>query len=287
MIIGPVQVIACPFCQGLDKYISGITFDSSIWTDGKMLAPILRQPRVIKCRHCGGIYWLRDAKQAGLIDPWAINPSFQRAKPGDQRSERFQFDGDGRPVPSSWMEAKLVNEPPEEEYYQAIEKGVAHTLAEEKVLRIHAWWRRNDHFRENYVHESVSETRRGRRRRIRLQAEGSSQQQVPVLSSACRKNLEALADMLDIEDEIERIMQAEALRELGEFEAAKKALKKIALTALVTIIASRHYNDIEIDNFPLKLSTQVAIAGQIWGLCDKMDTCVKLLDPLSFRSSSC
>jgi len=138
MIIGPFQVIECPFCQGLDKYMtlfSGNTFDAFYWTDLKMFAPMLpRPPMVIKCRHCGEIFWLRNAKRIGSIDRLAINPSFQRAKPGEQPIERFQVDSDGRPVPSSWLETQLVNEPPEEGYYQAIENGFARTLAEVNLV---------------------------------------------------------------------------------------------------------------------------------------------------------
>jgi len=289
MIIGPFQIIACPFCEGLAKYmtlISGNTIGASIWTDGKMYAPMLPcPPEVVKCHHCGEIYWLRDAKRIGSIDPWAINPSFQRAKPGEQRVEKPQLGSDGRPVPSLWIEAQSVSEPPETDYYQAIEKGLAHTLAEEKALRIHAWWRRNDPFRESYVHESVSETRHGRRRRMRLQAERIAQNhiQIPVLSGACRNNLEALVDMLNQEDARERIMRAEALRELGQFESAKMILRKISLTLLVTII-NRGIGYEDEDVLAIKLSDQTTIVNQLWTLCENMDTCVKLLEiPIELR----
>ena len=44
MILGPDQIVACPFCAGLAKYmtlISGNTFGSHVWTDGKQIAPML------------------------------------------------------------------------------------------------------------------------------------------------------------------------------------------------------------------------------------------------------
>src|SRR5690349_16185490 len=76
MTPGPDQIVACPHCQGLAKYLtlmSGNTFDARVWTDGKRIAPMLPQPPpVVKCRHCARCYWLADAKKIGTVGAeWA------------------------------------------------------------------------------------------------------------------------------------------------------------------------------------------------------------------------
>jgi hypothetical protein len=44
MLPGPDQIVACPNCQGLEKYgtlVSGNTFAARVWTDGRQVAPML------------------------------------------------------------------------------------------------------------------------------------------------------------------------------------------------------------------------------------------------------
>ncbi|MGK2953559.1 MAG: hypothetical protein ACSLEZ_14410, partial [Thiobacillus sp.] len=60
MISGPDQIIACPKCKGLSKYMtlsSGNGFGARIWSDGRQYAPMCHGlPPVVKCHHCGEIY---------------------------------------------------------------------------------------------------------------------------------------------------------------------------------------------------------------------------------------
>ncbi len=215
MIPGPDQIVACPHCKGLAKYMtlmSGNTIGARVWTDGKQVAPMLpRPPAVVKCRHCVECYWLADAKEVGTVERWG---------------------GKGQQVDPAWTAAQEVQEPFEDEYYQALEKGLGGDSQQERNLRVLAWWRRNDAFRDA------------------CQAQAGS---IAATPAKCRKNLEALASLLDEADENDCLMRAEVLRELGEFESAKQVLSRVTSAEYTTVIR------------------------QLRSLCDTGDTCVREL----------
>jgi HEAT repeat protein len=102
----------------------------------------------------------------------------------------------------AWRAAQEVQEPAEEEYYVALEKNLAKNRHQERRLRVLAWWRHNDSLRDRPEH-------------------------VPPASEAWRQNLEALARLLDENDEGDRLPKAEVLRELGNFESALEVLGRI------------------------------------------------------------
>ena len=131
MLPGPDKIVACPSCKGLAKYgtvMSGNTFGMRVWTDGKNIAPMLPSPpAVVKCFRCGELYWLSEADEIGTFDRWS------------------EYDPQLDP---EWAAADPVQEPMEEDYYPAIARGLAKTPQQEKFLRILAWWRSNDIFRD-------------------------------------------------------------------------------------------------------------------------------------------
>jgi hypothetical protein len=216
MLPGPDQVIACPKCKGLARYMtlrSGNTIGARLWTDGKQIAPMLpHPPAVVKCRHCAECYWLAEAEEIGTLE-----------RSHDKSQE----------VNPAWAEAQRVEEPSEMEYYQTLEKGLATNAAEERKLRILAWWRRNDALRN----------------KPKAQPRGTSSAPGP-----WRENLEALVRLLSTEDDNDRLMKAEALRELGEFESAKQSLSPVNVPALASVVQ------------------------QMRSLCDVRDTRVKELN---------
>ena len=122
MIPGPTQIIACPHCGARASYgtlLSGNTFGATVWTDGKMEAPMLpRPPAVVRCAGCSTCYWLEKAEVVG---------------------ERSQWGGVG-----AGADAPEVEEPSEAEYYAAIQSGTATNRREEQNLRMLAWWRSNN-----------------------------------------------------------------------------------------------------------------------------------------------
>jgi hypothetical protein len=215
MIPGADQIIACPKCAGLAKYmtlVSGNTFGARIWTDGKQIAPMLpRPPVVVKCRNCAGFYWLAEADEIGTFYP--------------------QGEG-GEEVNPDWTAAQMIEEPTEDDYYQAIEEGFAINSEQERSLRVLAWWRRNDAFRDIAQKQVL---------------EGAN------AIGVCRENLEVLRHLLTAEDDNDRFMKVEVLRELGEFESALQVLSLV--------------NSPELD----------AVVHQFRSLCDDRDTCVREL----------
>jgi hypothetical protein len=188
MTLGPTKLVACPKCQGLATYQtleSGNTFGARCWSDGKQIAPMLpRPPAFVKCRHCPECYWLSDAKEVGEL-PLAVRI--------DQ-------------VDPAWLAAEDVEEPTEEQYYAAIAATSWTSREQENTLRILAWHRANDPFRE----QSDAEPRIQR-----------------TLTGALRNNLELLAELLDEADENDLILHAEILRQLGKFQAATEILNRI------------------------------------------------------------
>ena len=69
-----------------------------------------------------------------------------------------------------------------------------------------AWWRANDSARE-----------------WRFAAEAT-----PASLDGFRRNLQRLADLLTDDTDDDRLMRAEVLRELGEFDAAEQALQAVS-----------------------------------------------------------
>lgn len=198
MIPGPDQIVACPSCEALAKYttlMSGNTFGARVWTDGKQVAPMLpRRPAVVKCLCCAECYWLADAREVGTVQAW-----------GDE----------GRQVDPAWRAAPVVQEPSEKEYYHALQKGLAADSQQERTLRVLAWWRRNDKFRDARQAEAVS---------------------IATASGPGRNNLKHLLRLLDEADENDRLMKAEVLRELGEFDSANQVLSRVTSVEYVTVV---------------------------------------------------
>ena len=131
MKLGPNQIVACPHCGALAHYrtlVSGNTFGAVVWTDGRQYAQMMVEPpAVVKCHACAKCYWLTDAKEIGVVAR-------------DFRAKE--------PVPEAWSKAPEVKEPSADEYLDAIEAGLAKDRAQEKSLRLLAWWRANDPSRE-------------------------------------------------------------------------------------------------------------------------------------------
>ena len=131
MLPGPDRVIECPNCGAFHKVFSlqsGNTFGASLWTDGKMIAPMLPEPPdITKCHQCRSIFWVSDARQAGEIPPFAIEPAG---------------------IDDSWKNAPDATELTEAECFEAIESGLGSTREKETRLRVLTWWRGNDVYRE-------------------------------------------------------------------------------------------------------------------------------------------
>lgn len=192
MLPGPDRIVACPRCKGLSSHgtlASGNNLGAVAWTDGFWRAPMLpRPPAVVQCAHCDTAFWLADAEEVE-----------HRARSGAEPA----------PGPGGAPVARAV-EPTEEEYYEAIAKGLAADDGQLATLRLFAWWRSNEPLREHAGEEAAGNVEASTRR---------------------RENLEALGPLLDDSEEPAALLKAEVLRELGRFEAAKECLSKITSRA--------------------------------------------------------
>jgi hypothetical protein len=186
MLLGPDQIIACPRCDRLARF--------QTWMSGTSF---------------GVIAW-SDGKREhlGMMPP--CPPTVVRCRHCAQYYWLAEarkvgtvapWRGEDRQADPAWGAAREVKEPTEEEYYQALQGSLAKGSQQERTLRMLAWWRRNDGLR---FHPAGGAT----------------------ASGGCRRNLEALARLLDEGDECDRLLKAEVLRELGEFEAAKGLLDR-------------------------------------------------------------
>ena len=96
MIPGPDIIIACPTCHALARVFSltsGNTIGASLWTDGKMIAPMLPcPPAITRCKTCDKIYWVASAEEIGEYSPWEsedsnVDPAWENAPSIEELSE--------------------------------------------------------------------------------------------------------------------------------------------------------------------------------------------------------
>lgn len=132
-------------------------------------------PEITRCHACQNYYWVDQAHQVGeLTSPFA----------------RRQ---DSQPIEARWESASHIEELDESEYWGALQTEVAEGPKEER-LRLLAWWRSNDSFREP---SPIAETKR---------------------SVASIHNMELLVEMIEDLTPKSKMMKAELLRELGRFD---------------------------------------------------------------------
>ncbi len=198
MLPGPILYLFCPKCHVITTrptLSSGNTFGARRWTDGKMIAPMLPEyADIIKCMNCRSFFWIDDVEMKAW-DWW------ESAEEGTTVPDWVKQIG------RTYNARSLTIE----EYIEAINRNVANTRKREKYLRIRLWWAYNDHLREltsewwaynNYLREPTFAG-------FDIQNDYSY-----------RDNLQKLEDILDENVLDERIMKAEANRELGNFNRA-------------------------------------------------------------------
>lgn len=188
MLPGPIIIRQCSSCKERVRQFtigSGNMFGARFWTDAKIDAPMLPdQPELVKCPHCGAMLWIKEELEVAILSPW------DREFDDDLRDRSRKSEDDLSKVP--W-----VLDPTLDDYIAFLEHAQLEK-AKERYVRIRVWWLKND-------------ARRDAKKPKRLD-------RVEV------ENLRALVALLDEADQQQRIMKAEALRELGEFEPAEKLL---------------------------------------------------------------
>ena len=127
MLPGPKYLYKCPNCGNLltkGSLMSGNTFGAKVFSDGKRIAPMLPDfPDLTKCKKCDTIFWLSKLKELGTYE-W-----------GDQEN-------------LDWQNADEADFLGIEDYFKALDKGLALKRKEEITVRNQIWWAYNDRIRE-------------------------------------------------------------------------------------------------------------------------------------------
>jgi hypothetical protein len=133
MILGTYLIYKCPNCGRTTRrgnIISGNTFGSVLYSDGKQIAPMLPEfPYFIKCEKCKTFYWLNDENKAGEYE-------------GRERFYRLKDE-------SKWKDSDHARFLSSDEYLEAINLKVYKTNDEEQYLRRRLWWALNDKYRRD------------------------------------------------------------------------------------------------------------------------------------------
>lgn len=140
MLPGPNLIYKCPNCDNIlqnQSLLSGNTFDSKIYSDGKRIYPMLPDfPDLTKCKKCDHIFWLSNTKEIGSYN-WddVQNLLWQNA----DNAEFLTVD----------------------EYFIALSLFEAHDGSEEFFIRQRVWWAFNDRVRHgNDLYNSEEEKTR-------------------------------------------------------------------------------------------------------------------------------
>jgi len=209
MIPGPNKIIECPHCRALHKYrtlLSGNTFLGTVWTDGYASFPMMPTvPEVTKCRKCDSIFYLREAVVIGEYG-------------GIDRESTRLPDQSAPVVPSEWHDVPMITPLGSGDCYRALNMRLYSNRCEEMDLCLTAWHVRNHQVRQ------MSATRREAMHRKHPKST-SELKNVIAASSETVKVIDRLMALLDEQVPDERILKAEALRELGRFEEVLVVLK--------------------------------------------------------------
>ena len=104
--------------------MSGNTFEAKIFSDGKIIAPMLPEfPNLTKCKKCKTIFWLSKLHEIGT----------------------FEWGADNN---SDWENADEAEFLALDDYFEAITKGIAENTQEEILIRQRIWWSYNDRIRK-------------------------------------------------------------------------------------------------------------------------------------------
>lgn len=104
--------------------MSGNTFNAKLFSDGKMVAPMLPDfPDLTKCKRCNTLLWLSKLKEIETYD-WI-----------DEES-------------SIWKKADEAEFLSIKDYYKALNEGLAENQQEELFIRRCIWWAYNDRIRK-------------------------------------------------------------------------------------------------------------------------------------------
>lgn len=122
MILGPGEIIRCPFCNAaylMQTLVSGNTFGGMCFSDGQHFYPMLPEtPQITRCDTCLNFFWLEDIPVV-----------------------------ENTPENSDGVEFPYVRWPSAEEYAEMLSLHFYRNAEEEVYLRMHLWWVFNNRLR--------------------------------------------------------------------------------------------------------------------------------------------
>lgn len=188
MLPGPNLILECPDCGRLARVAtvaSGNTFGAHLYSDGRMVAPMMPDvPEVGHCAGCGAYWWIDEDAAIGEF----MTGAEESAHP-------------------EWVEADAIEPLSEADYLEAIGAGLGDSPEREERLRILAWWAGNDAVRDRAPEIPAPS---------RFAGEDSS------AARNLRRLAQLLGSKRDLES---RLMRGEAFRQLGEFRVAMLLLR--------------------------------------------------------------
>jgi len=104
--------------------LSWNTIGAKGYSDGKVIAPMCRDfPDLTKCKKCDSIFWLSGLKEIGTFDY-------------------------GKKEQSEWPDADDAEFLGLDDYFRALDTGIAKTNANELFIRFRILWAYNDRYRK-------------------------------------------------------------------------------------------------------------------------------------------
>lgn len=225
MIAGPTYLISCPDCNTYytrHTLLSYSLFGGIYWTDGKIdgqtlphnlpfMTPI--NPPIIKCKGCKAFFKVSEQKHYAKVKGGLPSGLKSRASEEDSTTEKSVFFlkfrsrfGIGNTHPG-WAKATNLSllEPAAEEYLEMLDCNLKIEAGgnREKIIRISAWRKFNDSFRDEAKESPIKWTPK------------------------FKENAHALLQLLSTNDTDDLLLKVELLRELGRFQEALKHLKLI------------------------------------------------------------
>ncbi|MEW5844956.1 MAG: hypothetical protein AB1777_01685 [Bacteroidota bacterium] len=184
MLPGPFYIYKCPNCGNLlqkGSILSGNTFYSILYSDGKRIGSMLPEfPEITKCNKCDNIFWLSKSVEIGTYELG-----------GKKNSKKWEN--------ADWLVSLGIDD-----YFKALDSGIAKNKQEELYIRQRIWYLYNDRVRDGqdqFVDEKDE---------IRW-----------------RENCFELISLLDQSDLNQKIIVAEIYRNLGDFENCIKIIQSI------------------------------------------------------------
>lgn len=223
MKLGPDLIVVCPGCGAracVPSLLSRTTLSVRQWTDGKLLPPALpRTAPITPCRRCGRVYWWGDTivgqSTRALMLLLGTGVLYGAPLMIYLGAPSISVAGWGLALLATLLglivrrQRRLMRPALEAHYLDALDAGMGTDRDRELTLRLHAWWAGNDPARE----------------RVEGARSGAESSAVAPRSERAEASLRRLLELLDAEAPDERLLKAEAARELGDFERAEELLR--------------------------------------------------------------